>query len=125
MSHGVTSGRTIAGRYGSPSSYCQGCDMRLLVGEPRASSAWPALLMLTPEQVDVLLMAAAEWEELGGGTAVEFVDWMSVDALRAKVLPPPDHDGAPPRWEKTGVTAGPHRASHRHPFPIPYGGPRR
>ena len=96
--------------------------MRLMVGEPRASSAWPALLSLTPEQVDVLLMAAAEWEELGGGTAVEFLDWASVDALRTKVLPPPDHDGAPPRWEKTGTLYGSRQARHRHPFPLPQGG---
>ena len=72
---------------------CIGCGMRRSIGDPKPNAIWPQRLSLTPEQVDLILVAAAEFEELSeqAGTisnAVDFADWMSVDALRTSIGSP-------------------------------------
>lgn len=108
-------------------SYCQGCSIRITVGEPKATPHWYQRLRLTREQVDYLLEAAAEFDELAAEyedhpSAVEFVDWVSVDALRTGKVEPPFWDGAPPRYDSGEVARKGDRTAHRHPDPIPFGG---
>jgi hypothetical protein len=68
--------------------YCQGCGARITIGEPKAGddTTWWQRLTLTAEQRDLLLIGAAEYEDLCEDTgtisnAVEFVDWCSVEAV--------------------------------------------
>ena len=80
-------GRTVAHRNNVHVGYCQGCNVRLLVGEPKAGEGmWPAQLHISAAMMDVLLIAAAEFrdlcEEAGEyADAVEFVDWVRPDAI--------------------------------------------
>lgn len=65
---------------------CLSCQQRYMLGEPKASESWPAQLHLSAEQVDLLLIAAAEYrdlcEEAGEyETVVAFVDWLAPDVL--------------------------------------------
>jgi len=63
---------------------CLGCQARITYGDPKPSMAWAERLRLDPisaTQHDLLLVAAAEFAELGGGDPVEFLDWVSVEAL--------------------------------------------
>ena len=77
----VTTGRTKP-RY---TYECHSCHQRNAIGEPRGTlDTWPARLHaepLTTKQWDLLLVAAAEFMELGGGTPIEFLDWCRPDAL--------------------------------------------
>ena len=58
-------GRTIAHRRNVVTGYCQGCGMRLMVGEPKAGEGmWPAQLHISSAMMDVLLIAAAEFRDL-------------------------------------------------------------
>lgn len=84
---GTRSGRRSAGRADTRDSYCLGCGARRTIGAPNSRGYWAQRLRLTPEQVDDLLVAAQEYAELCEEsniveTAVEFVDWMSIDALK-------------------------------------------
>lgn len=79
----VTTGRTDTRRL------CLSCEARVKYGDPRNSEAWVARLQLNPEQVDLILLAAREYdllcEEAGErSTAVEFTDWIRPDALSPK-----------------------------------------
>lgn len=120
------SGRTRVGRSDSLRSYCLGCEARITKGEPKASAGWPAALSLTATQRDLLLQAAAEYSEVCDEageyeSAVEFVDWCSIDALRDGSSHV-EADGAPARLE--GGTVADHRSrlAHRHPFVLPQAG---
>lgn len=80
----VETGRTLQRH----TKLCEGCNARLTIGEPKAQSDsnWWQRLTLTEEQRDLLLVAAAEYEELSeeAGTisnAVEYVDWISPSVL--------------------------------------------
>ena len=82
-------GRKIGHRNGVKIARCAGCNARITVGEPVANERWPQRLTLTEEQMADLLSAAAEYRDLceESGiveTAVEYVDWLGVDALRQK-----------------------------------------
>jgi len=58
-------GRTVAHRNNVHVGYCQGCNVRLLVGEPKAGEGmWPAQLHISAAMMDVLLIAAAEFRDL-------------------------------------------------------------
>ncbi len=83
---GLLSGRKVAGRNGAPSAYCEGCGVRLTLGEPKAGDAWTSMLRLRPKQRDLLLQAAAEYRELTEEVGeyqdvVQFLDWISVDVV--------------------------------------------
>ena len=63
---------------------CHTCHIRNAIGTPRVMDTWPARLHAVPltlEQWELLLTASAEFDELGGGTPVEFLDWVRPDAL--------------------------------------------
>lgn len=67
---------------------CPGCDQRIYLGEPKAIGSWAQRLHLSREQYDLLLMAAAEYRDLSDAageyeSVVSFVEWVSVDALKA------------------------------------------
>lgn len=81
-------GRTETGRiYPRSRTYqCESCKVRNAIGEPRASDTWPARLHLTEVQLDLLLVAAAEFRDLSieAGepvNAIAFLDWIRPDAL--------------------------------------------
>jgi hypothetical protein len=68
------------------SKLCEGCGTRLTIGAPKAQETWPQRLTLTVDQRDLLLIAAAEYEELSEqaqtiSNAVEFIDWISPSVL--------------------------------------------
>lgn len=123
MSGGTRSGRHAAGRIEAASAYCYGCGIRRTIGEPRSVDSWAHELRirpLTPEQVDLLLVAAREYRTLSIEAeepmdSVAFVDWISPDALgvQARYV---EFDGARSRTEDGGPT---HRYKHREPFPLP------
>ena len=71
----VKTGRIDARRY------CEGCGNRIKYGQPKAMDTWTARLRLSKEQHELLLVAAAEFMEIGGGTPVEFLDWCGVESL--------------------------------------------
>jgi hypothetical protein len=68
---------------------CHGCGARRMVGEPKANGVWAQRLTLSEQQMADLLAAAAEYRDLCEESstvemAVEFVDWISLDAGREK-----------------------------------------
>jgi hypothetical protein len=76
-------------RYIRTQALCHGCEARRMVGEPRSNDLWPQRLTLTEQQRADLLAAAAEYRDLCEEesiveTAVEFLDWVFVDASRQK-----------------------------------------
>ena len=90
------------------------------------NSVWPARLKLTPNQVKYLLIAAAEYRDLTAESgeaesAVGFVDWMAVDALRPEPWDKtPVSEGAPAHNINGDVAVMQHKGDiHRHPFPMP------
>jgi hypothetical protein len=97
MSHvGVTTGRTMERKA------CPGCNLRYSVGAPQASDTWPARLSLSPYQLDLLLLAAAEFRELcdeAGEYAdcVDFLDWVRPDALSVSYVTPAETTNGNPR----------------------------
>ena len=110
-------------------SYCSGCDVRITIGEPVPSNNWASRLHLTREQVDLILEAAAEFDLIAASwddrpTAVEFTDWLAVDALRTGINEPPFYDGAPAR-NLAGEVASGRDAAYRHPDPLPFAPIRR
>jgi hypothetical protein len=85
---------------GSHKKLCSSCQQRILIGEPKARDSWPAQLTLSPHQLDVLLVAAAEYHDLCEETgepesAVAYVDWVRPDALTVSYESPVKAD--PPR----------------------------
>jgi len=107
---------------------CEGCGVRLTVGEPSKDAAWGQRLVMTEEQIRYCTEAAAEFDRLtedageGRLTALEFMDWLSPSARGAYRAPPP-FDGTPHH----NITGGPavyqHKGdTHRHPFPVPLQG---
>ena len=80
---GVETGRTLPR---SRTYECESCHVRRAIGVPKVSDTWPAQLHINAVQLDLLLLAAAEFrdlcEEAGMyADAVEFVDWVRPDAL--------------------------------------------
>jgi len=67
---------------------CESCKTRQRVGVPKSGEGtWPARLYIAEGQMDVLLLAAAEFrdlcEEAGEyADAVSFVDWVRPDAVK-------------------------------------------
>lgn len=66
---------------------CEGCKVQKAIGRPKATATWPSHLWLTTDQVKWLTTAAAEYRDLCDEAgeyehAVDFVDWVAVDALR-------------------------------------------
>jgi hypothetical protein len=115
MNPGPKNGRVTGHRNNVKSGYCASCSARILIGNPKSTQTWSQRLHLTQEQVDLLLIAAAEYRDLSAEAgeyeeAVSFVDWLAPDALkdgegRAWV----EVDGKRDEW---GRMAG-------HPDPIP------
>ena len=80
---------------------CKSCEARLMAGPPKAGEGmWPARLHIDERNMDLLLVAAAEFvelcEEAGEyADAVAFVDWVRPDAITnawespVKAEPPP------------------------------------
>lgn len=67
---------------------CEGCGVVKAIGRPKATATWPPHLVLSPQQVKWLTTAAAEYRDLCAEAgeyeaAVDFVDWVAVDALRS------------------------------------------
>jgi hypothetical protein len=124
----MKAGRNVLGRAYQATAYCQSCGIRRTVGEPRTTETWYLRLReltLNPEQLDLLLQAAAEYallsEEAGEyESAVGFLDWVRPDALGLS-LARVEHDGAQPRYEKGTSSPKSHLDGvHRHPDPIPF-----
>lgn len=94
----LPSGRNVAttpGRKVKPR--CPTCDIRLVVGEPSPDARWEGM-SLTQEQVNKLLLAAAEFDDVAEQyndrpSAVEFVDWLGPDAQAGIKEPVPYIDG--------------------------------
>jgi hypothetical protein len=101
----MKAGRNVLGRSYQATAYCQSCGIRRTVGEPRTTETWYLRLReltLNPEQLDLLLQAAAEYALLSEEAGVE-------------------HDGAQPRYEKGTSSPKSHLDGvHRHPDPIPF-----
>jgi hypothetical protein len=100
MASGVTTGRQAI-RY-----VCPSCEMRYKVGEPKAQDTWPAHLTMSPTQVDLLLVAAAEYRDLCEEAGeyqdvIGFVDWVRPDALRPNFASPIVADGPRGPQKKT------------------------
>ena len=110
-------------RRAAPDAFCVGCGQRRTVGEPRQSVKWSKELMahpLTREQVDLLLIAAAEYRALSIEVGeppdpVAFMDWVSVDALgfEHRLV---EYDGGRTRLEEGGFGR---QYRHRHPDALP------
>jgi hypothetical protein len=124
----MKAGRNVLGRSYQATAYCQSCGIRRTVGEPRTTETWYLRLReitLNPEQLDLLLHAAAEYallsEEAGEyESAIGFLDWVRPDALGLS-LERVEHDGAPARYERGTSSAKGHLDGvHRHPDPLPY-----
>ncbi len=65
---------------------CESCGVRLTVGEPKVNDTWTTQLTLTAKEWNLLLMAAAEFDELCEGTgyiplATDFCDWLKPDVV--------------------------------------------
>jgi hypothetical protein len=65
---------------------CASCDARTEFGEPRPGDAWTTQLWLTRDEFDLLLVAAAEYEEIAEeaqliSSAVTFLDWIQKDCV--------------------------------------------
>jgi hypothetical protein len=65
---------------------CESCHQRNAIGAPRASDTWPASLSINAKQMDLLLIAAAEFRDLSEEAgehpdAIDFLDWVRPDAL--------------------------------------------
>jgi hypothetical protein len=115
-------GRHHLGRPGGKLNRCQGCGVRLTIGDPRPLNGWPERLVLDDFTVNVLLTAAADYRELcieadEPERAIDFVDWVA-GVLRQSGIRF-EADGAPPRNE-SGTAADVRQMRHRHPDPIPY-----
>lgn len=68
---------------------CHGCEARRMIGEPKANDVWAQRLTLSEDQMADLLAAAAEYRDLCEEAgeyehAVQFLDWLRIDALRQK-----------------------------------------
>jgi hypothetical protein len=123
----MKAGRNVLGRAYQATAYCQSCGTRRTVGEPRTTETWYLRLReltLNPEQLDLLLQAAAEYADLSEEageyeSAIGFLDWVRPDALGLS-LERVEHDGAPARYERGTSSAKGHLDGvHRHPFPLP------
>ena len=89
MSRGLFTGRITTRRI------CQSCRMRYAFGEPKPTDSWPARLRMNSDQIDLLLVAAAEYKQLcdeAGEYAdpVDFLDWVRPDALSPGFASPID-----------------------------------
>ena len=119
---GVNTGRHWMGRLNGKANYCESCNARLTYGEANPNALWYPRLQLSEDQVNFLLIAAAEFSELSRqaddpADAVEFVDWLRPSVIGDYVAPP-DFDGAPPRTHE-GLPTTERRRGHRHPDPLP------
>jgi len=125
----IQTGRKLAGRPRVSSEsgprYCPDCDARMVWGEPNPNYPWDRL-RFTDDQMDLLLLAASEFDKISEDNgdeswAVSFVDWIRPDVLGLKG-PVPSFDGSPPRYA-SGVVVSNRAATegsiHRHPDPIP------
>ena len=87
MAYGVETGRR------AERNPCPSCEVRFKVGKPKATDTWPVQLTMSPAQLDLLLVAAAEFRDLCDeageyNDAVSFVDWVRPDALRPSFASP-------------------------------------
>jgi hypothetical protein len=69
---------------------CDSCEIRKAIGKPRVNDTWAQRLRLSQAQIDELILAAAEYEDLCVKSdtitnAVDFIDWVSPEALGMKV----------------------------------------
>lgn len=110
------------------SHLCQGCGVRLMVGDPSKDAAWGQRLVMSEQQIRYCTEAAAEFDQLtedagmGRMTALEFMDWLSPSA-RGRYESPPEVEGAPRRNITGGVAVMQHKGvTHRDPFPLPVQG---
>lgn len=84
--------RTVSGRVrscptcGGHPRTCHSCKIRIEFGEPKAGDAWTSQLWLTKQEFDLLLVAAAEYEEIAEeaqhvSSAISFLDWIRPDCV--------------------------------------------
>jgi len=102
---------------------CQGCGVRLTIGEPAVRSAWAGELVLTEAQIKSLTEAAREFDILTRRSrmeldALDFIDWLSPSTRES--YKPPTFDGAPRHNLNGEPSVMQHKGdTHRHPFPLP------
>jgi hypothetical protein len=103
---------------------CEGCGVRLTVGEPSAKIgpdgerywSWTDRLEMSEHQIRYCTEAAAEFDELTEEaglprmTALEFIDWLSPSA-RGRYVPPPQTSGIAKQRQIESAA--------RDPFPLP------
>lgn len=99
---------------------CAGCNARIKLGDPAPTDTWPHRLHLTDEELDLLLVAAADYRDLAAEvgepeSAVSFADWLAGVSRQSGVHV--EHDGAPARNESG--TLSDRASKHRHPDPLP------
>jgi len=113
----VHTGRTRERTY----RLCQCCQARITYGEPEPSAAWVQRLRLTPEQHDLLLVAAADFKKLCDeleepADPVGFADWIRVDVLGRHTATLVQFDGR----TRVEPQQGRERAyRHSEAFPLP------
>ena len=54
--------------------YCRNCHSRTLYHAPGTTA--PPSLRITPALFGVLRRFAGEWEDIGGGSVADFMDWI-------------------------------------------------
>ena len=115
--------RQFVGRPGTKTQLCEGCGVRLTVGEPATNTVWAQRLVLDERVIKDLTEAAAEFDQLteraevGRFTALDFIDWLT-PSVRGRVEPP-FFDGAPPRNVDGSLSSVENSKGTRHPFPLP------
>ena len=104
--------------------FCQGCAVRLTIGEPNPNSTWAQQLTLAEKAIGYIIDAAAEFDQLSEAagerpTAVDFADWLAPSA-RGPYRSPPAFEGTPRHNQNGGAAVRQHKGdTHRHPFPLP------
>lgn len=130
----VRTGRTQRCETCRSTGFCASCRQRIRYGDPSPQDSWAARLSLTEDQMNLLLIGAAEFDELHRmyvrraterglpipetPSAVDFMDWVS-----PSIVPPQAYeaDGGKPSKEVHGAVGGGLASTrHRHPFPLPY-----
>ena len=118
----VRSGRTGRCPRCKHEQFCAGCKQAIKFGDPKSLDLWAGRLSLTEDQINLLLVAAAEFEDLHrhyvararrydlpippAPTAWDFVDWV-------------DHSIRPPEGgDYDGIRV--HNSTERAPDPLPY-----
>ena len=125
---------------------CQGCGVRLTIGEPNPNSTWAQQLTLPDKPIGYIIDAAAEFDQLTEHATthatvqagchecqhsgapdelaehpsfVDFADWLAISA-RGPYRTPPAFEGTPRHNQNGGAAVMQHKGdTHRHPFPLP------